>query len=67
MKFWPKLKRSGAKIESVSSDMSAAFISAIKKNQTDTIHVFDHFHVQKLAGETPWTKSEEMSIIKRRT
>ena len=31
--------------------MSAAFISAIKKNQTDTIHVFDHFHVQKLAGE----------------
>ena len=51
MKFWPKLKRSGAKIESVSSDMSAAFISAIKKNQTDTIHVFDHFHVQKLAGE----------------
>ena len=51
LKFWPKLKRSGAKIESVSSDMSAAFISAIKKNQTDTIHVFDHFHVQKLAGE----------------
>ena len=51
LKFWPKLKRSGAKIESVSSDMSAAFISAIKKNQPDTIHVFDHFHVQKLAGE----------------
>ena len=51
MKFWPKLKRSGAKIESESSDMSAAFISAIKKNPPDTIHVFDHFHVQKLAGE----------------
>ena len=51
-KFWPKLKRrSGAKIESVSSDMSAAFISAIKKNLPDAIHVFDHFHVQKLAGE----------------
>jgi transposase len=50
-KFWPKLKRSGAKVESVSSDMSAAFISAIKKNLPDAIHVFDHFHVQKLAGE----------------
>lgn len=50
-KFWPKLKRSGAKVESVSSDMSAAFISAIKENFPDTIHVFDHFHVQKLAGE----------------
>jgi transposase len=50
-KFWPKLNRSGAKIESVSSDMSAAFISAIRKNLPDAIHVFDHFHVQKLAGE----------------
>ena len=33
-KFWPKLKRSGAKVESVSSDMSAAFISAIKKKSS---------------------------------
>jgi transposase len=50
-KFWPKLKRSGATIESVSSDMSAAFISAIRENLPGAVHVYDHFHVQKLAGE----------------
>jgi transposase len=50
-KFWPRLKRSGATIESVSSDMSLAYISAVMKHLPNAVHVYDRFHVQKLANE----------------
>lgn len=49
--FWKKLKKAGAKIESVATDLSAAYISAVKTNLPDATYVFDHFHVVKLINE----------------
>ena len=50
--FWKKLRKSGAHIESVASDLSAAYISAVRENIPDAIYVFDHFHLVKLTGES---------------
>ena len=49
--FWKKLRKSGARIESVASDLSAAYISAVRENIPDAVYVFDHFHVVKLINE----------------
>jgi len=45
------LKRSGAQIEAVATDMGTAYISAVKANLPDATLVFDHFHVIKLFNE----------------
>ena len=50
-KFWKKLRGSGAKIEAVAMDMSAAFQAAVRKNLPQATIVFDHFHVIKLMNE----------------
>lgn len=50
-KFWKKGERCGMKIKYISTDLSAAFISAVKKHAPDAIHVFDHFHVKKLVTD----------------
>lgn len=49
--FWKKVKRQGAKIELVTSDMSAAYIYSVITNAPDAVHVFDKFHVVKLVHE----------------
>lgn len=49
--FWRRLRRAHAKIEAVATDMSAAYIRAVRDNLRGVVHVFDHFHVIKLYNE----------------
>lgn len=49
--FWKKLKRSGAEIEAVASDMSPAYTLAIAEKLPNAAHVFDRFHVVKLMND----------------
>ncbi len=49
--FWKRLRASHAKVKAVASDMSPAYISAIRENLPRAVHVFDHFHVIKLYNE----------------
>jgi transposase len=49
--FWKRLKKSGAAIEAVATDMSPAFTKAVREALPDAIHVYDHFHVVKLMNE----------------
>jgi transposase len=49
--FWRRLRRARAKIEAVATDMSPAYIRAIRENLRRVVHVFDHFHVIKLYNE----------------
>ena len=49
--FWRKLRCVRARIKAVASDMSAAYIRAIRDNIPNAVHVFDHFHVIKLFND----------------
>ena len=49
--FWKRLKKSGARIEAVATDMGPAFISAVRENLPEATLVFDHFHIIKLFNE----------------
>lgn len=49
--FWRRLRASHAKVKAVATDMSKAYIKAIRDNLPKAIHVFDHFHVIKLYNE----------------
>lgn len=49
--FWKRVKRKGIKIKLVTSDMSAAYISSVKENAPDAVHVYDKFHVVELVNE----------------
>ena len=49
--FWGQLRAAKAKVEAVATDMSPAYIQAIRENLGNAIHVFDHFHVVKLFNE----------------
>ncbi|WP_029630400.1 ISL3 family transposase, partial [Zavarzinella formosa] len=49
--FWKRLKAAHAKIQAVATDMSPAYIFAVRENLPKAIHVFDHFHVVKLFNE----------------
>jgi len=49
--FWKRLKKSGARIEAVATDMGPAYISAVQANLPDATLVFDHFHIIKLFNE----------------
>lgn len=49
--FWKRLNASGATIDAVAMDMSAAYISAVLRNLPDAAIVFDTFHVVKLMNE----------------
>src|SRR4051812_44270503 len=46
--FWKRLRPSGAKIEAVAMDMSAAYRGAVAANLPKAKVVFDRFHVMKL-------------------
>lgn len=49
--FWKRLRRAHAKIKAVATDMSKAYIRAVRENLPRAVHVFDHFHVIKLFNE----------------
>jgi transposase len=49
--FWKRLRPSGAKIEAVAMDMSAAYRGAVSTNLPKAKIVFDHFHVVKLFND----------------
>ena len=49
--FWKRLSRSKCNIKAVSTDLSGAFISAVREHLPDATLVFDHFHVVKLAND----------------
>jgi transposase len=49
--FWNEVKMQHASIQAVSSDLSAAYLSAVATNAPQAIHVFDHFHVVKLMND----------------
>jgi len=49
--FWKRLRRSGAQIRAVATDMSPAYIAAVQQMLPDAIFVFDRFHVIKLFND----------------
>jgi transposase len=49
--FWKRLKAARATIEAVATDMSGAYIQAVRDHLSTAVHVFDHFHVIKLFNE----------------
>jgi transposase len=49
--FWIRLRRSGAKIEAVATDMSPAYIDAVTTHLPEATLVFDRFHVIKLYND----------------
>ena len=49
--FWTRLRRSGAKIEAVATDMSPAYIDAVTTHLPGVSLVFDRFHVIKLYND----------------
>jgi transposase len=51
MPFWKRLRAAHAKVRAVATDMSKAYIRAIREHLPRAIHVFDHFHVIKLYNE----------------
>jgi len=48
MPFWKRLKKSGARIEAVATDMGPA---AVQANFPDATLVFGHFYIVKLFNE----------------
>src|SRR5215472_15686528 len=49
--FWKRLRPSGAKVEAVAMDMSAAYRGAVARHLKKAVIVFDHFHVVKLFND----------------
>jgi transposase len=49
--FWRRLRAAHAKVRAVATDMSKAYIRAIRENLPKAVHVFDHFHVIKLYND----------------
>lgn len=49
--FWKRLKKSHAKIEAVSTDMSPAYTLAVREHLPKAVHVFDRFHIVKLFND----------------
>jgi transposase len=49
--FWRRLRRARAKVVAVATDMSKAYIRAVRDNLPKAVHVFDHFHVIKLFND----------------
>jgi len=49
--FWTRLRRAGAKVEAVATDMSPAYIDAVTTHLPGARLVFDRFHVIKLYND----------------
>lgn len=49
--FWRRLRRARAKIVAVATDLSKAYIRAVRDHLPKAVHVFDRFHVVKLFND----------------
>jgi transposase len=49
--FWKRLRRCGAKIEAVATDMGPAYIEAVRRRLPNATLVFDRFQVMKLFND----------------
>jgi transposase len=49
--FWQRLRHARAKVQAVATDMSKAYIRAVRDNLPKAVHVFDRFHVVKLFND----------------
>lgn len=49
--FWRRLRRARAQVVAVATDMSKAYIRAVRDHLPQAVHVFDHFHVIKLVND----------------
>ena len=49
--FWRRVRRARARIAAVATDMSAAYIRAVRDHLPHAVHVLDHFHVLKLFND----------------
>lgn len=49
--FWLRMRKTRFQIEAVATDMSAAYISAVRNNLPNATLVLDHFHVVKSLNE----------------
>lgn len=49
--FWKRLRRARAQVRAVATDMSPAYIRAVRDHLPKAVHVFDHFHVIKLFND----------------
>lgn len=58
--FFSRLKRAGAKIQAVATDMAGGYIAAVIKYLPQARLVFDHFHVIQLMNEKLTTLRREM-------
>ena len=58
--LWPKLKRAGCRMKSVSSALSVAFIFAVNEHMPKAVQVYDHFHIIKL-------KNDKLEKVRRDT
>src|SRR5207249_168464 len=47
----PRRRRSRAKARAVATDVSKAYIRAVRDHLPGAVHVFDHFHVTKLFND----------------
>jgi transposase len=71
--FWRRLRRARAKIVAVATDMSKAYIRAVREHLRRAVHVFDHFHVIKLVNDklsalrrelyAQWTTDAERKLL----
>jgi transposase len=51
LSFWKRLRGARARIKAVATDMSPAYIQAVREHLPKATLVFDHFHVVKLFNE----------------
>ena len=70
-KFWKKIRKAGAVIKAVATDLSAAFMSSVRENAPNATLVFDHFHIVKLMNDTldklrRQAYSQEADLMKRK-
>jgi transposase len=49
--FWPRVRRARAKIRAVATDLSRAYLRAVRDHLPRAVHVFDHFHGIKLFND----------------
>jgi transposase len=49
--FWRRLKASGAKVRAVATDLSQAYLLAVRKHLRKAKHVADPFHIVKLMNQ----------------
>jgi transposase len=49
--FWRRLRGAHARIRAVATDMSPAYIQAVRRHLSKAVHVFDHFHIVKLFND----------------